>query len=423
MLNKNERTLSLRTNFSWTLIGNGLYAFSQWFIVFILAKYGSPQMVGIYSLGLALSAPVLMMTNLQLRVVQATDFKNKYPFGLYFGLRIIMTILALMIIIIAMLFLNYNENKFLIILIVSLSRGIDALSDIVYGVAQKHERMDLMSRSRIIKSILIIIMFPVCMYVWGSLLAGSVAILIISIICLLFIDLVNAKGYENVKPLIEKRSFLYIIKMAFPLGVVLMLGSLYTNIPRYAIDSYLGEKELGYFTAISYFVVAGQTIITSLTQPASPRLAKIYSLGDINNFKRLLIKLCGVGLLLSVIGILASITLGEEILTILYTVEYRKYQVLFILLMLSTLFIYMGAFVGCGLTASRNFGIQPYLEGIAVLISIMASWLLIPILGLNGAAIGILIASIIQFVLKVIAIRYSLKKVTKGQKVNTLVNT
>ncbi|WP_350019924.1 lipopolysaccharide biosynthesis protein [Priestia flexa] len=422
MLNKEEKRLSLRKNFSWTLLGNGLYAFSQWFIVFILAKYGTPQMIGVYSMGLALSAPVLMMTNLQLRVVQATDFQNKYPFGIYFGLRILMTFLALTTIIIIMLFLNYNEQKFLIILIISLSRGIDALSDIVYGVAQKYERMDLMSRSRIIKSILIITIFPLCMWLWNDLLIGSIAILIISILCLLLIDVVNAKGYDNIKPLIEKRSFFYLIRTSLPLGIVLMLGSLYTNIPRYAIDSYLGAKELGYFTAVSYFIVAGQTVITSLTQPASPRLAKLYSIGDIKNFKGLLRKLCSAGLLLSLIGILASIVLGKEILTILYTAEYRSYHVLFVLLMLSTLFIYMGAFLGCGLTAARNFSVQPYIEGIATLISIIVCWLIIPLIGLNGAAVGILIASGMQFSLKIIAISHSLKKIDKAEEVDTLAN-
>lgn len=66
------RQQSLKVNFSWTILGNSLYAFSQWYIVFILAKFGNPELVGIYSLGLAISAPILMLTGLQLRTVQAT---------------------------------------------------------------------------------------------------------------------------------------------------------------------------------------------------------------------------------------------------------------------------------------------------------------------------------------------------------------
>ncbi len=45
--------LSLRANFSWTFVGNVVYAGSQWGMLVVLAKLGTPEMVGQFSLGLA----------------------------------------------------------------------------------------------------------------------------------------------------------------------------------------------------------------------------------------------------------------------------------------------------------------------------------------------------------------------------------
>ena len=87
---------SLRANFSWTFVGNVIYAACQWAMLVVLAKLGSPEIVGQFALGLAITAPVIMLTNLQLRAVQATDAKRAYSFGDYLGLRLAVTPLALL---------------------------------------------------------------------------------------------------------------------------------------------------------------------------------------------------------------------------------------------------------------------------------------------------------------------------------------
>src|SRR2546425_157717 len=66
---------SLRANFSWTLAGNVVYAACQWGMLIVLARLGSPTMLGQFALGLAVTTPVIIFANLQLRAVQTTDAK------------------------------------------------------------------------------------------------------------------------------------------------------------------------------------------------------------------------------------------------------------------------------------------------------------------------------------------------------------
>lgn len=60
------------------LFGNITYAGAQFVIVILLNKFGSSEIVGQYSLGLAVTAPIFMLSHLHLRSVLIVDTSGKY---------------------------------------------------------------------------------------------------------------------------------------------------------------------------------------------------------------------------------------------------------------------------------------------------------------------------------------------------------
>src|SRR5690606_15019377 len=90
--------------------------------------------------------------------------------------------------------------------------------------------------------------------------------------------------------------------IAFPLGLVMLLLSLNTNLPRYFIQHEYGERALGFYSAIAYLMIAGTIVVSALGQSASPRLARQYAEGNLSAYKRLLSKLILVGIGLGVAG-------------------------------------------------------------------------------------------------------------------------
>src|SRR5437879_8086330 len=86
---------SLRRNVAWALAGNVGYSACQWGVLASVAKLGTPADVGRFALGLALTAPIITLANLHLRIIAATDARGDYPFAVYFSLRLVMTALAL----------------------------------------------------------------------------------------------------------------------------------------------------------------------------------------------------------------------------------------------------------------------------------------------------------------------------------------
>ena len=88
------RSPKLRVNLVWMILGTAIYAASVWAVLVMLAKLGTPETVGYYTLGLAYTTPVVAFFGLNLRVVQATDARNEFSFATYAGQRVVATVLA-----------------------------------------------------------------------------------------------------------------------------------------------------------------------------------------------------------------------------------------------------------------------------------------------------------------------------------------
>jgi O-antigen/teichoic acid export membrane protein len=405
--------LSLRENFSWTFAGNVIYAGCQWGVLVVLAKLGSPEMVGQFALGLAIVTPVIMLTNLQLRNVQATDAKREYLFGDYLGLRLVTTALALMIIVGIVLVASYRLEIALVILAVGIVKSLEAVSNVFYGLLQQHERMDRIARSMMLKGPLSLAALCVGVYLTGSVLWGVVGMILARASVLMSYDIHSGAlmmrqmsqpvGLTHdaddqrtmLHPRWEARTLTRLAWLALPLGVVMALISLKTNIPRYFIEGYLGEHGLGIFAAIAYLQQAGTTLVGALGQSAMPRLAKHYAMGKGKAFRVLLLKLAGIGALLGGAGVLLAAVGGREILTLLYSPEYAERD-LFVWLMVGAGISYIAAFMGYGMMATRYFLVQVPLFVFVTGTAALACLWLIPANGLRGAAMALIVANSVQ---------------------------
>ncbi len=400
--------LSLKQNFSWTFVGNGVYQACQWGMLVVLAKLTSPEAVGQFALGLAICAPVVMLTNLQLRAVQATDARGEYEFRDYLGLRLLMTGLALAIIT-GIAVLGYSSVTTLVILAAGLAKSFQALSDVFYGLLQQHERMDRIAKSMMIKGPLSLVVFGATVYLTHSVLWGFLALAVTWALVLLIYDLgsgalilrasdANPKlnRWQVLRPRWVCGILLRLAWLALPLGLVMMLISLNANIPRYFIERYLGERELGIFAAMAYLMVAGMVIVGALGQSATPRLAKYYAAGNAVGFRNLVMKMVGIGVLLGASGVLLAAVAGRELLTLLYTPEYAQESGVFFWLMIAGGITYVSSFLGYTMTAARYFKVQLPLFALVAGTTTAACLWLVPHWGLLGAAWALIMGAVVQ---------------------------
>src|SRR5690606_3155190 len=134
--------------------------------------------------------------------------------------------------------------------------------------------------------------------------------------------------------------------LALPLGFVAMLISLNTNIPRYFVERYLGEAQLGIYAAMAYLIVAGNTVVSALGQSVISRLAAYYAEGNRRAYARLLGRLLAIGAGLGLVGVLVALLAGELILNLLYGPEYAAEAGVFVWIMVAAGIGYLGSFLG-----------------------------------------------------------------------------
>lgn len=391
-------------NFAWILSGRGVYATGQWVLLAGLAKLTDPSTVGQFALGVAVAAPVFQLGNLQLRGVQATDAKDQHTFGEYLGLRLVTTPLALLSTLLIAL-VGYAPRTAAVIFLIGLSKAAESISDVHHGFMQRHERLDPIGQSLIVKSVVSTAAFLGLLAATGSLVWALWGLVGSWTLVLLAFDIPKARSIagglgspHTMGPSWASGRLTTLARLALPLGITMMLISLMTNVPRYIVEADLGEGPLGIFAALGYVVVAGTTVVYALGEAATPRLARTFADPSEGSFTGLLIRLLLVGAAAGVTGVLIAFLWGGELLRLLYTEEYASHQALFVWIMLAGGVGYIASILGFAMTAARRFRIQVPLFAVVLLVTIAACWILIPTHGLVGAAWALIAAALVQTV-------------------------
>lgn len=414
------KQLSLRKNFVWTLAGNISLAASQWAVVVVIAKVGSPKEVGFYAYALAVTAPIILFSNLKLRSAQATDARGDYHFGHYLALRIVTTVAAL-VVIGAIAFLGEHDRSISwSLILIGSAKGVESLSDVYYGLFQQRERMDLISISLLLRSVLGVLSVTGALIITKNLLTSLSLLFAAWSIVLLFYDMRQAGILLNTSsapvpapalcsPLWERKQLMQLAMLTLPLGFSVALGSLYTNIPRYFLEHESGIYGLGIFSALAYIMIAGGTVINALGQSASPRLAKLFANGNYRQFITLTGKLVLIGTALGGAGILVAATVGKTLLATLYTSEYAAYSGTFLLVMIAAGIQYTYLFLGSAINAMRLFRTQMLITVFSTTILALFCYILIGRKGMDGAAYAMIFAKLFESVCYVFIIIRILK--------------
>lgn len=387
------------------MAGNFTYSFCQWAILVALAKLGSSAMLGQYSLGLSITAPLMMFFNLALRPVLATDMRNEYLFQDYLTLRIIAVVVFFIALIGILIASNYPIHVCAIIALIGLAKMVESISDLFWGFMQKHERFDLIARSMIIKGLLSVLFLSMGLYLFGALIWGILGVIFSYFIILVVIDLPSYVRFhpptqtphrDRFDSLFNLKEIYHLTRLTIPLGFVQMLGSLITNVPRYLIEQYWGFTAMGIYTAIASFNAIGAQLVNALGQSTVPRLAKYYADGDITRFKSLLIRLILIGASLGLGTVVFALAAGREFLKLVYSEEYSQYNTIFILFAVVSGVTYITCFLGYCATSARTFRVQFFNYLTVFAITIVLGYTLIPKNGLRGAAVVVLVSNLIH---------------------------
>jgi len=174
--------------------------------------------------------------------------------------------------------------------------------------------------------------------------------------------------------------------MALPLGIVATFGNLNLNIPKYYVDYYCGDYQLGIFSSISFIVVVvGAYVMEPVFSTSCHRLAMYYRC-DRTAFKRLLGKIVLISVANALSTSVVAAIWGRQILSMLYRPEYGEHPVVLALLMATAGMDSMAFALFSGLTAARRFYTQMPISLVQLATTTFACTWLVPRYGLLGGA-------------------------------------
>ena len=138
-----------------------------------LARLVGPEAVGRFALALAVTAPIMLLSNLALRPALVTDIAGEHSVRRYSALRASTTLLGLLAVAAAVILLRFERGSALLILIVGVAKALENQSDILYGLAQRHERFEPIALSLAARGLLGLAAFALGIWWSGDVIFGA----------------------------------------------------------------------------------------------------------------------------------------------------------------------------------------------------------------------------------------------------------
>lgn len=400
--------MSLRMNFGSTAASRAVYALSQWLLLVCVARLESPEQLGEFAYALAVVSPLIIFAQLNMRAYMATDSDSKFTFGDFLNAQIVTLVLAMAGAIAVGWAGGQSGHAFLVILAVVLYKSVESISGIHYGALQREERMSPIAVSVTAHGVLAVLAMAVATAVFGNVLYGAVGIAAAWMIILVAYDVPQSRRFralpaaDDATPLTSRRVW-NVIVCCFPLGIVLAMLSLRINIPVYFVQAEWGSAHVGFYSAIAYFVVAGNMITGSLLQAAAPRMANHHRDGRVDAGRKLFVKLMFVATAVGAAGVVGAWAVGRPLLEWVYGIEYGQHYDVLVWVMGAAAVMYVSQLFGLALTVTRSFRWQVMAGATGIAATLALSAWLVPQHALVGAAQALLGGSLATLLANVVS--------------------
>ncbi|MFD4205709.1 lipopolysaccharide biosynthesis protein [Micromonospora tulbaghiae] len=400
------------SNVAWNLLGLFGSAVTQWGVIALLARFGSPTMVGQYALGLATTAPVVLLASLGLRVVLVTDTSGQFAFREYLRLRTAAMVVAVTAVGVIAAMRGLGDGT--VIMLIGIAKAIDGVGDIYCGRFQQLLHMRLIATSMIMNNVATLLLMAVLLSLtqdiaWTT--AGSVAGSTLG--SLLYCRWAARRlepGVPSRTPQLPGgiRRASTLVRIALPVGLASGLNSFSGNVPRYLLEHRSGTGALGIFAVVAYATVVTNILFAGIAQTALPKMSDLYSRGALRALSSLTSRLVLGSLALGTGAVVGALLGGDAALRLVYGNTYAQQGHLLAILAASVGFSGALFFLNSAISATRKFGRQLAASLAMLAVNVVVSLTLISAHGLTGAAWALVAALGCEAVLKVVMFRHAL---------------
>lgn len=368
-------------------------------------------------MSLAFSVAYLMRTigDYSIRNFQATDTFEKYKFKDYFTSRIVTLFFMAVCSIIYILPKGYDNEKTITILLICFYMGIDAIEDVLHGMFQQHDRLDIAAFTEFVRYICGMVVFAVALFITKRLWIATFILTIFSLIFFAILNFPFMQNWDRIELSDDKKKVRNLLLECFPLFLSAFLSAYINNAPKDAIDRVLSNEAQGYFGMIFMPVFVVNLLSTMVYRPITVDLARQYEFEIRKYAKSIKIQyLIIVGIM--AVCILGAILLGIPVLSAFYKVPLDKYKMSLTILMFGGGVNAAISFSSILLTIQRKQKSMVFAYGIAAVASMFFSIPFIKRWDILGASLLYVALNIVTLVVMCIIVGRDVRKRAKECK-------
>lgn len=379
-------------------------ALLQWSILMFIARVDGPSLLGEYSLAQAYAAPAFFLGSLSLR----TQYLIWEPSGsLFSDFMFLRFVFPAVIFVCFMIFIciYYTSQTFIIIAAAIFAmKYVEGFFDLASAKMQREGDIAGVATTNSTRCLLSIIAFGAIYLSTHHLLLALCFLPVFWVALLvkqrrrLHIDV----GVPKVITLANLRHRVNLAVSLFPFSVSMIINSLSLNAPRFILHGVLGPRDLGFFSAISHFLVIGALVTGSVAQMALPSLVDAINKRSARKFWQRLVWPAVMVQCASAVGVMIAIAMGPELLNVLYGSQFARENHTLVVATIVAGPLYCSAIFVNGCYAAQMRRELLIVQCVSLLVVVAATSILVPRLGVDGAYFGLAIFAAAQICLSII---------------------
>lgn len=352
---------------------------------------------------------------LNMRPVQATDLSGRFTFPEYLTLKTGTTALMLVLCLAYTLVRGYDGPRTLFCLAFCAFKALETFSDGYWGLLHSRSRLDLAALGAALHLLTGMLAFGTTLLLTRRLELAAVAMALSAGAVLLLYTWPLGRRVERPRLCDHWRRIGQLLGVLVPLFAAGYLMNLAVTLPKYALERTVSEGVQGHFAAL-YMTAQGVLLLSAFVYfPQLTALAGCYTAGDRAGFLRLLRRL-GAWILLLDLGVVAGGWLcGPELLGWFFHLELTPYRLDLVLILLGGGGFAFYTLMSYGLIAMKQQQGLWRLTLAALAVAAALDLLLVPRLGLRGAALGYLLTMLAAALLVLVKLRGALAAWPEGR--------
>lgn len=393
-------------------IGLGLYCLTSLIFLIIVTRINGIEDAGIFSFGFAFANMIQVIANYGGRTFQVTENK-KNILEIDFLLFKIFTCLAMITVgLIFCLTRQYDNSKLLVVLILIIYKALDAYSESIYGVFQKHNNLWQCGVSMTIKSVLCMLVFLICELITYNLLISVASIVLADLTVFIFYDCFKLNNYKIKLIVFSKSTIKYLIYSGFSIFIMTFLSQYLFMAQKYIIDFISGHEEqaiLGIIIMPATFIsMCANMMINPFLYDMNIEINKKNYKGFNNIVKKIILYV----LLIGAFTLLICYFIGIPILNIIYGLSLDEYLWPLMIIVVGSIAAAIVAVISNSMIALRKNISQMIIYIFTSIFATVISYLLINTHGINGASLAFCLTMLLLLIMYIVEYIYIIKKLT-----------